>query len=79
MTKSSRYIRNLNTEDQLSSLEDSLQEYKERLERTASQLELCRSQETEMNENFRISGKIEGIYLALSYLREVVRYSDRIS
>lgn len=76
MTKSSRYIRNLNTEDQLSSLEDSLQEYKERLERTASQLELCRSQETEMNENFRISGKIEGIYLALSYLREVVRYSD---
>lgn len=46
MTKSSRYIRNLNTEDQLSSLEDSLQEYKERLERTASQLELCRSQET---------------------------------
>ena len=79
MTKSSRYIRNLNTEDQLSSLEDSLQEYKERLERVASQLELCRSQETEMNENFRISGKIEGIYLALSYLREVVRYSDRIS
>ena len=76
MTKSSRYIRNLNTEDQLSSLEDSLQEYKERLERTASQLELCRRQETEMNENFRISGKIEGIYLALSYLREVVRYSD---
>ena len=79
MTKSSRYIRNLNTEDQLSSLEDSLQEYKERLERVASQLELCRSQETEMNENFRLSGKIEGIYLALSYLREVVRYSDRIS
>lgn len=76
MTKSSRYIRNLNTEDQLSSLEDSLQEYKERLERVVSQLELCRSQETEMNENFRISGKIEGIYLALSYLREVVRYSD---
>ena len=45
-------------------------QYVERLERAAADLRARRSAAIDPNDAYRLSGKIEGVRLALSYLRD---------